>query len=83
MRTRQIIALVLAMSVGTAIAVAQLVKNEPNFGTADKVQEQSQVSAKDSEVGNRLRSLIGEEVEKLVVVLRPAGVVAERPDRAK
>ncbi len=49
MRTRQIIALVLAMSVGTAIAVAQLVKNEPDVGTADKVQEQSQVPAKDSE----------------------------------
>ena len=41
-------ALILALSVGTAIAVAQLVKEEPDVGTADKVQEQSQVLAKDS-----------------------------------
>ena len=41
-------ALVLALTVGTAIAVAQLVKEEPDAGTADRVQEQSQVPAKDS-----------------------------------
>ena len=48
MRIRQVLALALAMSAGTAIAVAQLVKEEPDVGIADKVQEQSQVPAKGS-----------------------------------
>jgi hypothetical protein len=47
MRTRQVLALILALSVGTAIAVAQFVNEEPAVGTADKVQNQSQVPAKD------------------------------------
>jgi hypothetical protein len=41
-------ALVLALSVGTAIAVAQFMKEEPTVGTADTAQEQSQVPANDS-----------------------------------
>ena len=35
------------------------------------------------EVGDRLRTSIGEEVGKIVAVLKPAGVVAERPARVE
>ena len=35
------------------------------------------------EVGNNLRTSIGEEVGKIVAVLRPAGAVAERPERVE
>jgi len=35
------------------------------------------------EAGNTLRTSIGEEVGKIVAVLKPAGVVAERPERVK
>jgi Spy/CpxP family protein refolding chaperone len=35
------------------------------------------------ELGNQLRTSIGEEVGKIVAVLRPAGVVAERPERVE
>jgi Spy/CpxP family protein refolding chaperone len=33
------------------------------------------------ELGNQLRTSIGEEVGKIVAVLKPAGLVAERPER--
>jgi Spy/CpxP family protein refolding chaperone len=35
------------------------------------------------ELGNQLRTSIGEEVGKIVAVLKPAGVVAERPERVE
>jgi len=35
------------------------------------------------EAGNALRTSIGEEIGKILVVLKPAGVVAERPERVK
>jgi hypothetical protein len=35
------------------------------------------------EVGNRLRASIGEELGKIVAVLKPAGIVAERPERVE
>ena len=35
------------------------------------------------EAGNNLRTAIGEEVRKTVAVLRPAGALAERPERAE
>ena len=35
------------------------------------------------ELGNQLRTLIGEEVRKIVTVLKPTGVVAERPERVE
>ena len=35
------------------------------------------------EAGNNLRTAIGEEVRKIVAVLRPAGALAERPERAE
>jgi Spy/CpxP family protein refolding chaperone len=35
------------------------------------------------ELGNQLRTSIGEEVGRIVAVLKPAGVVAERPERVE
>ena len=35
------------------------------------------------EAGNNLRTAIGEEVRKIVAVLRPTGAVAERPERVE
>jgi Spy/CpxP family protein refolding chaperone len=35
------------------------------------------------ELGNRLRTAIGEEVQKVVAVLKPTGAVAERPERVE
>jgi Spy/CpxP family protein refolding chaperone len=35
------------------------------------------------ELGNRLRTAIGEEVGKIVAVLKPTGAVAERPERVE
>jgi len=64
-------ALLLAASVGTAIGVAQFMKEEPTVGNSDATQEQFQDAQGD---------LIGEEAEKLVVVLGPAGVVRSPVD---
>jgi Spy/CpxP family protein refolding chaperone len=35
------------------------------------------------ELGNQLRTAIGEEVQKVVAVLKPTGAVAERPERVE
>ena len=35
------------------------------------------------EAGNRLRSVIGEELGKIVDVVKPASVVAERPENVR
>jgi Spy/CpxP family protein refolding chaperone len=35
------------------------------------------------ELGNRLRTAIGEEVGKIVAILKPTGAVAERPERVE
>jgi hypothetical protein len=49
MRIRQVLALALAMSAGTAIAVAQLGNEEPAVGIADKVQKPAQEAIAQSE----------------------------------
>jgi hypothetical protein len=77
MRIRQHIALVLAMSAGTAVAVAQLLKEEPADGTAVKVQEQSK--------NGQMKLLVAsiQDIELTEEQEAPAGVVAERPDCVK
>ena len=69
MKTRQVLALVLAMAVGTA--VAQLVPERPAVGTADKVQEQSQVGQPKVLVASIQDVELSDDQEA------PAGVVAE------
>ena len=58
MRAGHGMALVLAMSAGTAIAVAQLVKEEPAVGTAVKVKEQSHDMVSCRNTGHRTEQTI-------------------------
>jgi Spy/CpxP family protein refolding chaperone len=50
---------------------------------ATLMQVRQEYGPKIQELGNKLRSSISEEVGKVVEVLKPAGLVAERPERVE